>query len=307
VALAASSAYGTTLYSDNFNIDTSASWNINASSADNSAVFAFDYSAIGVPASPNGGGSTLGLRLASNIASPADVQGITLSPVGQSFSTQYQLTFDMWINANGPFPGGGAGSTEYVTAGIGYDDTTVNLGGASGSGGWFAVDGEGGSARDYRGYKNTGEQFAESGQFFAGLSSAGGGAHNNSDPYYAAFGGIDVAATVPNQTLAHPQQTGVTAVGAAGFAWHEVAITVVGTTATWEINGLPIARLDTTIGSPFPLNGNISVGFMDIFTSVSSDAAVSFGLIDNLVVTDVPEPASLALLALGGLALLRRR
>ena len=46
------------LFSDDFDVDSSANWNINASSADTSATFAFDYSAIGVPASPNGGGTT---------------------------------------------------------------------------------------------------------------------------------------------------------------------------------------------------------------------------------------------------------
>ncbi len=297
-------ARGDVLFSDDFDTDTSASWNINASSADTAYTFAFDYSAIGVPPSPNGGGSTLGLRLAANIADGA-AAGITVSPMGESFSGSYVLSFDMWINANGPFPSGGTGSTEFLTAGIGYDDTTVNLGGASGSGGWFTTDGEGGSSRDYRAYKNAGEQFAESGQFFAGTSSAGGGAHNSSDPYYADFGSIDVEVAVPDQAAMYAQQTGTTVVGSQGFAWHEVVITVDGSTALWEIDGLPIVELDPTIGSTFDLEGNISIGYMDIFSSVSDNPELSFGLIDNLVVT--PEPATLVLLAMGGLALRRRR
>lgn len=306
LAIAATTSLGEVLFSENFDLNTSSNWNILTSSSDTACTFAWDYSALGVPPSPNGGGSTLGVRMAANIADPASVEGLTLSPIGQSFSGNYQLTFDMWINANGPFPAGGSGSTEFFTAGIGYDDTTVNLG-STGSGGWFAVDGEGGSSRDYRAYKNAGEQFAESGQFYAGASSAGGGAHNNTHEYYVDFGGLDVAAVVPDQTALYPDQNGVTQLGTAGFAWHEITITVTGNTATWEIDGLPIVQLDTEIGSSFPLSGNISVGFMDIFTSVSGNPDVSFGVIDNLVVTDVPEPASLVLLALGGFALLRRR
>jgi hypothetical protein len=296
---------GGVLFSDDFDTDTSASWNINVSSDDTSVMFAWDYSELGVPPSPNGGGSTLGLRLAANIVDPTGAEAVTLSPMGQFFSGSYQLSFDLWINANGPFPGGGGGSTEFYTAGIGYDDVTVNQGGASGSGGWFAATGEGGSSRDYRGYKDAGEQFAESGQFFAGMSSAGGGAHNASDPYYAQFGSIDVEVAVPDQADLYPQQTGITGAGSQGFEWHEVVITVNGSTALWEVDGLPIAELDPTVGEAFALEGNISIGYMDIFTSVSDNPDLSFGVIDNLVV--IPEPATLALLALGGLALCRRR
>jgi hypothetical protein len=61
-----------------------------------------------------------------------------------------------------------------------------------------------------------------------------------------------------------------------------MVVTVVGTTATWEIDGLPIAQLDTTIGATFPLDGNISIGYVDPFTSVSDNPAVSFGLADNV-------------------------
>ena len=286
------------LFSDDFNVDSSAGWNIITSSADTSVIFAFDYSTIGVPESPNGGGNTLGLRLAANMDDPASVEAITISPTGQNFTGSYQVKFDMWINANGPFPAGGDGSTEFFTAGIGYDDVTLNMGGTSGSGGWFAVTGEGGSSRDYRAYKNAGEQFPESGQFFADSGNA-------SEAYYASFGGIDVAAAVPVQTALYPNQTGVTQVGSAGFAWHEVVITVEGSTALWEIDGLPIIQLDATIGSSFPLSGNISIGYMDIFSSVSDNPYVSFGLIDNLVV--IPEPATLGLLLIGGIAVLRRK
>ena len=213
----------------------------------------------------------------------------------------------MWINANGPFPGGGGGSTEFLTSGIGYNDTTVNLGGTSGSGGWFAPTGEGGSSRDYRAYKNGGEQFAESGQFWAGNSSLGGGAHNASDPFYSSFGAIDVGTALPVQAGLHAQQSGTTQTGSAGMDWHEVTVTVQGDHASWVIDGIAIARLYTSVGSTFPLTGNISIGYMDAFSSVSDNDAISFGLVDNLVVTDVPEPASFALLGLGAVALLRRR
>ena len=90
------------LFSDDFDVDSSASWNIISSSSDTSATFAFDYSTIGVTAAPNGGGTTLGVRLAANMEDPTSVEAITISPMGQNFTGSYQIRFDMWVNANGP-------------------------------------------------------------------------------------------------------------------------------------------------------------------------------------------------------------
>ena len=266
-------------FSDDFDTDTSANWIVNGT-ADVSAQFAWDYSQLFIPPSPNGGGTTKGLRLAVNISS-GTTDAITLAPVGQAFGGDYRMRFDMWMNVNGPLPGGGTGSTEYVTAGVGYNGTTINRAGVSGSGGWFAVDGEGGSTRDYRAYKNGSEQFAESGQFFAGTSSASGGAHNNTHPYYDVFPPMSPPDA---QSNAFPQQTGSTNPGCVGFAWREVVITRQGTTVTWEIDGLPIVHLEQTIGSTFPVTGNISIGYLDPFTSISDNPQLSFGVIDNLVV-----------------------
>jgi hypothetical protein len=271
-------------FKDDFDINSSANWNINTSSSDTSVTFAFDYSDIGVPPSPNGSGTTLGLRMGANMKNPGSVEGVTLSPVGMEFSGFYVLKFDMWINANGPFPAGGAGSTEFLTAGIGYDDVTVNLHGISGSGGWFGVTGEGGASQDYRGYRSAQLQWPASTQYLAGTDAI---SNDNSDPYYADFGSIVVEEAVPDQYALHPQQNGTTVVGSAGFAWREIIITVdeIAGTARWEIDGLPIVELNMNIGSVFPsLSGNISIGYMDIFTSVSDNEEVSFGLIDNLEV-----------------------
>ena len=270
---------------DDFDINSSADWNINTSSSDTSVTFAFDYSTIGVPPSPNGGGTTRGLKMEVNIKNPGTLEAVTLSPKGMEFSDFYVLKFDMWINANGPFPAGGSGSTEFLTAGIGYDDVTVNLEGTSGNGGWFAVSGEGGSAYDYRGYRNAQLQWPASTQYLAGTHS---GANNSSDVYYEDFGLIDVAEAVPLQNEWYPTtQVGTTLVGSAGFVWREIVITVdeIAGTVRWEIDGLPIVELNMSIGSVFPsLSGNISIGYMDIFTSVSDNDEVSFGLIDNLEV-----------------------
>ncbi len=277
------------IVSDDFDTDTSASY-IVASTGDAFATFLFDYSSMGIPPAPNTtGGTTLGVKFEANITAGA-ANAVTLHTV-QTYTGDRVIRFDAWVNANGPFPGGGTGSTEFITCGAGGDGSTPNIGG-SGTGAWFAATGEGGSSRDYRGYKDGSEQFAESGQFFAGSSSAGGGAHNASDPYYAQFGSIDVGA-LPVQGAAaaggFPQQTGISQPGSFGFEWHEVEIVidVDGGTGgaplvTWSVDGLAIAALDAGIGAPFASDGSVTVGYMDIFSSISDNAALSFGLIDNL-------------------------
>ena len=56
---------------------------------------------------------------------------------------------------------------------------------------------------------------------------------------------------------------------------------------------------------------NFFLGHFDITTGSSTDPNADellFGLFDNVVVTDVvPEPSALSLVAVGGLAALRRR
>lgn len=276
-------------YADDFDTNTSGNYNV-VTSGDAAALFLFDYSTMGIPSAPNSvGGTTLGVRLEANVTTGA-THAVTLHTT-QTFTGDYVVKMDAWINANGPFPGGGTGSTEYITFGVGGDGVTNNLNASSGSGGWFTYAGEGGSSRDFRAYKNAGEQFAESGQWAAGLSSAGGGAHNNWDPYYAHWGSIDVGnLPVQGANVGGPaQQNGVTNAGTMGFAWHEITIMVdadggVGGTplASWAIDGLTIATLDAGVGSPFLTDGTVTLGYMDPFTSVSDNAMLSFGIIDNL-------------------------
>ncbi len=293
IAMATPSAIdGLKLFSDRFDTDTSSNYAIVSTSSDAAAAFAFDYSALSIPSAPNTmDGTTQGLKLEANLDAPGTTEGITLHTLSQ-FSGDYVVTFDMWINANGPFPEGGSGSTEFLTAGVGGDGATVNFntGGDSGtgSGGWTAVSGEGGSIRDYRAVKDASEQFAESGQFAAGTSSADGGAHNHLDAYYAGFGNVNVGALGQGGA-----QTGATKQGTVGMQWHAVEILVdadggtgAAASARWSIDGLEIATLDAGNGGFFDAEGTVALGYMDIFTSLSDNPAFSFGLIDNLMVRD---------------------
>jgi hypothetical protein len=270
------------LFADDFDVDSSVNWSINASGIDTSITFAYDYSADGIPTAPNSiGATTLGVKFGANMIAPGAIEAITMSPLGESFAGQYTLSFDMWINANGPFPSGGTGSTEFVTGGVGSDGLTVNLGDATGSGAWFAADGEGGSSRDYRAHKDAAEQSIASGQYHVA-------SNDNSDATLSGFFTPQFPPAL--QQSSHVQQSGMTAAGSAGFQWREFEVIVDESagTATWRIDGLAIATIDANSGGSVSLNGNIAIGYMDPFTSISDNAALSFGIIDNVQIVSGP-------------------
>ncbi len=52
------------------------------------------------------------------------------------------------------------------------------------------------------------------------------------------------------------------------------------------------------------MTGGVGVIYADLFSSVSDNPELSFGLFDNFVVTQVPEPGGVLLLLLGSLSLL---
>ena len=156
------------LYSDAFTTDTSAAWTIRAASVtavdDYTAQFAFYYATNKfvrggvtntIPLAPNStiGVATNGLKLTvnKNDATP-DASGINLYPnLGSTFSNDFALKFDMWVNYNGG-EFGGSGSTEFAIWGVNMDGLHTNwaAGGSveQGDGVWYGVTGEGGAARD---------------------------------------------------------------------------------------------------------------------------------------------------------------
>ncbi|NUL81798.1 MAG: PEP-CTERM sorting domain-containing protein [Armatimonadetes bacterium] len=286
------------LYSNDFETDTTANWQFNQSHTGSFANFFFDYSTVGIPQAPSGTG-TRGLKMEANTPGTGLFSGMSVSPLGESFTGDYVLTFDCWQNFNGPFPGGGSGSTQVTQAGIGAPTNQVQFPGSTYTGLGFGGTGDGGSATDVRAYNGPGAPIAPAtGVYAAGNTAA---AVNNTHAYYAGFGNVPAPAA---QLTLFPQQTGNTAVGTFGMAWHRWRIEKLGNTVTWQIDGLLIA----TVTNPSFGGDNIFFGQFDINATSSTDPNARhllFGLIDN--VTVVPEPSSMAVLALGGLALLRKR
>jgi hypothetical protein len=333
------------LFSDDFSTNTSANWNVNpfptANAGAQSAEFAFDYSGFGIPAAP-GSIDTKGLRLRANIpggaaapvtSRPAGVlSGLSVSPTGKNFGNTYQVSFYAWSNFNGAANANGLadnanseGGTNNVLFALGTSGTTPlvlgnpnAIAGSTIDGVVYGATGDGGIASDYRVFlaSNTAAP-ASSGVYSAGTANDANGASPMANPnvYYTSIPSF-APHTAPAVQLAlstaeygadaSNTQAGQTQAGAFGFAWHHVVLTRNGNTASWTIDDVPFSNADI---SALTLGGNnFALGVSDVNTSTTRHPSLLFTLFDNVTVTDVvPEPASVALLALGGVALLGRR
>src|SRR5689334_740482 len=102
-------SFAAPLFSDNFNSAASlGNYNVITTDATSSyATSGYDYSPFGSPSAPSSGdSSTLGLRLDANNGAPNAAEAVTLV-TKTLYSGNYVVTFDAWINVNGPFPDGG--------------------------------------------------------------------------------------------------------------------------------------------------------------------------------------------------------
>jgi hypothetical protein len=286
-------AQGGALFGDDFETNSSSLWTVNRSQPDGAATFAFDYSTIGIPPAPHSsGGTTFGLKLQANDTN-AVASGMSVSPTGKSFTGDFRLRFDLWINYNGPLDVGGNQSTEYMSAGLGTKGVTPvwsGGGAANDDGVWVSMDGDSGNGRDVKIWKNNVEVLATSNP---GVYPAGSQNTANT-PYYYSFGG-DTAP--PGQIALYPfDQTTNTVSGNSGFAWHDVMLSKTGSNITWLIDGLKIAGLDAT-GTV--MSTNIFVGFYDPTAGKSPLPDLAFALVDNLRVVAMQAPVITKILSVG--------
>lgn len=292
--------------------------------ADTLAAFDFNYSAFGIPEAPNsrpGDTATRGLQMKVNLSAGV-ANAIAAFPTGLNFSGKYVYQFDMWLNAIGPFPEGGNGSTELGGGSVGFNNATTDP--FSGAG--FQVASEAGTTRDYRLYAHNELQtfpthldpavtplvndlfdpkmtFLENDilQGTCPNSECGGDNADGSVYLQAAFPGLEPPQQQQDDFFL--DQFGTTKNGAAAFQWMTVKFTVdtaagtafVQMTSATSGNTVDIgtftltntyvnrATIDTKLITNF--EGNISLTYNDPFTSVVQVPELSFGLYDNVMVT----------------------
>jgi hypothetical protein len=313
------------LYVQDFETDDTANWTVNNGPSVNSADFYFDYSTVGIPAAPSGSG-TRGLKLQANLnpnipngltgpatatspngtyAAGGVLGGLSVSPTGKNFGSTYTLKFDWWGNYNGPVNGGGNGTTQLSSFGVGTSGTTAQWLGGTQDSIWFGATLDAGSSSDWRAYSPAAPtRYADTAAgIYAAGSAAGSTNPSATNTYYSSIGGASAPA---GQLASYPLQTGTTAVGAPAFAWHQVEIVKATDLVSWYVDGLLIAKVPT--GDDTAATGdNIFFGHADTNAGASTDEThpqLLFTLIDNVSV--VPEPASLSLLGLSILGLLVR-
>jgi len=267
----------TILFQDNFDTDTTGSWNLffaagtNNPAADYNAIFAFDYSAQGIPPSPHGNGSSSGLFLNVNKDATGSAAALNLYPSGQSFSGNFALRFDMFLSV----PQGSTVATEYALAGINHSGTKTN---------WWRSGGvPAGSTFD--------------GVFFALETD------NQSTPNYATYSSPTTAALNPTMLVSNIAAAVATSfksppwIGANTPAnnntggsfntpiWADVEISKSGNLLTLFINN---TKVYTYSNATAYASGNIMIGYEDAFDSIS--AFQSYVVLDNVRVVAITPP-----------------
>lgn len=278
-----------TLFADDFDTDSSASWNLfwGATNGipDYDVDWAFDHGAIpctfnGVtalippaPNSPDGGTRALRLAVNQNDGNAA-IAAANLYPKDQNFTGNFALKFDLWIQYPGNAGGiNSTGSTQHAIFGINHLGTNANWAAPSAlasDGLWFGVTGEGGDSSDYRSYAGN---LAGTQINLTGSSVASGLVATN-----------HTAAVFQNLLPGSRFET----IGAPGKNWVEVEVRYMNNFVLWLLDGAVIAQ--RTNSSAFT-NGTIMIGLMDVFNSIANPARDSFALFDNLRVEDLsPAP-----------------
>ena len=270
------------LFSDNFNTDSSANWNLffadtnSPPIADYSAFFAFDYSGQGIPPAPHGSGDTLGLFLTVNKDATPTAAALNLYPRGQNFSGNFALKFDMFLDI---LPG--SSSTEYALFGINHSGTKTNWWRSGGvPAGWsfdgifYAIETDAQSTPNFANYSSPTANNNPT-LLTPGVNSSAFTTVFKSPPWVVA--GSPAMCTSSNTPV-----------------WSDVELSKIGDLMTLRINKSTIFSYTNT--TPYP-SGNIMLGYEDAFDSTGP--AQNYVVYDNLRVISLAGPVITAINRVG--------
>ena len=267
----------TVLFSDNFNADSSANWNVffattNGAPDDYTILWAQDYSVFGIPASPHGGGDTTGLFMTVNKNDQTPVAAaLNAYPKLKTFSGNFAVRFDMSLNISAS-----GSATEYAMVGINHSGTKTN---------WWRSGGIPGGG-DFDGIFYTIESDAGALPNFANYSSPTTAGNNPTNFVRANSSSFTQAFKAPPFAIAgSPAVNRTNAVQ--GPYWADVELSQIGSLITLRINKQAI--LSYTNGTSYS-SGDIMLGYEDAFDSIG-DAQGNFVFYDNLRVISLTSPA----------------
>lgn len=311
VALLSIPVRGQALFQDNFESNTSASYDLRVGYYNGTATndytldWSYDYSALTfnrfasqtatpetlpVPPAPNSAsGTSKGLKITVN--KNDDEPGrfaLSLYPKGGPLTGDYVLKFDAFLN-HAAFADSGVGTTEYLTFGLNHSGDFVNwgvlsgaeqredfatdaVGGAGSDGVWYGFVGDDGAARGFQAWEG------RSGQPSRYLDGDEGGI-----PDRDGNGNPDDDGAEPYLRTRFPASR-FEAAGVLGKRWVQVEVSQVADVLTWKIDGRIISRRTNT--SPWK-SGRVMIGYMDPFAGVSEVKGENWLLIDNLRVEAV--------------------
>ncbi len=275
----ATSPPATVLFSESFTTPASANnWNVffaastNDFTPDYSAEFGFDYSAQGIPPAPHGNGDTFGLFLTVNKDAVGSAAAVNLYPIGQNFSGNFALRFDMFISVVVP----NAVSTEYVLFGVNHSGTKTN---------WFRS-GAGGVPAGWT-FDGVFYSIQADGAGIIAGNVSGGDYINYSSPTTTnnnptALSAGRRATTLTNEFKVPPNSVlgvpGVnTSLANATPLWADVELSQIGKILTLKVNNTHIFSYSNATAYA---SGNVMIGYCDPFESIGLNT--SYVVFDNV-------------------------
>jgi hypothetical protein len=266
------------LFAENFDTDPSANWQIrfgaNNNIYDATVDWQYNYSGLGIGPAPNTqDGSTIGLYATVNktngipgTSTGNGSAGINFYPIGQTFSGDYALRFDMYLSF------GTSSTTEHALLGLNHSgnytnratqSTDIGNSTAGGDGFWVSIVSDASNLRDYSG-------------------------HTYATPTSLPTVVVNRAASALTGQITSPPYALAGSPGSSGTnsSWAEVELSQVDNVITLKVNNIQIWQHQNTSAYT---SGNIMLGYNDQFDSIPPAGSIlsHFVVFDNVRVVNL--------------------